>query len=128
MQAIGWGEDYFADKILSADSNYHSEANLKTCVQEQLDAYIPDSHFRQRDPRFATQPRHQPPTDETVDEKFTEADFTYDREQDGYGCPGGKMLKLRTISTAGTKRRKRSVGAVRSGSNVYTPPRPGGNI
>ena len=96
MQAIGWGEDYFADKILSADSNYHSEANLKTCVQEQLDAYIPDSHFRQRDPRFATQPRHQPPTDETVDEKFTEADFTYDREQDGYGCPGGKMLKLRT--------------------------------
>jgi transposase len=95
VQAIGLGEDYFAGKILSADSNYHSEENLKTCAQEQLDAYIPDSHFRQRDPRFATQPRHHPPTDEQVDEKFTEADFCYDREQDCYCCPGGKMLTLR---------------------------------
>jgi transposase len=95
VQAIGLGKDYFAGKILSADSNYHSEENLQTCAQEQLDAYIPDSHFRRRDPRFATQARHQPPTDEKVDEKFTEADFTYDREQDCYWCPGGKGLKLR---------------------------------
>lgn len=27
-EAIGLGEDYFAGKILSADSNYHSEENL----------------------------------------------------------------------------------------------------
>lgn len=91
VQAIGLGEDYFAGKILSADSNYHSEENLKTCAQEQLDAYIPDTHFRHRDPRFATQVRHQPSTEE----KFTEADFSYDREQECYRCPGGKVLKLR---------------------------------
>src|SRR5262249_494689 len=54
-------------------------------------AYISDPHFRRRDPRFATQARHSPPTDE----KFTEADFTYDREQDCYCCPRGKRLKLR---------------------------------
>ena len=95
VQAIGLGEDYFAGKILSADSNYHSEENLKTCAHEQLDAYIPDSHFRQRDPRFATQARHHPPTDEKVDEKFTEADFRYDQDQDCYCCPGGRVLKLR---------------------------------
>jgi Transposase DDE domain len=95
VQAVGLGEDYFAGKILSADSNYHSEENLKTCAQEQLDAYIPDSHFRHRDPRFATQARHQPPLDEKGDEKFTEADFTYDQAQDYYRCPGGKVLKLR---------------------------------
>jgi transposase len=90
-EAIGLGEDYFAGKILSADSNYHSEENLQACAHEQLDAYIPDNQFRQRDPRFATQARHHPPTDE----KFTAADFTYDQEQDYYRCPGGKVLKLK---------------------------------
>src|SRR5919109_4081344 len=55
VQAIGLPEDYFAGKIFSADSNYHSEENLKQCAQEQLDAYIPDPLFRHRDPRFATQ-------------------------------------------------------------------------
>lgn len=91
-QALGLAEEYFASKILSADSNYHSEENLQACAQEELDAYIPDPHFRHRDPRFATQARHHPPTDE----KFTGAAFTYDREQDCYRCPGGKVLKLKT--------------------------------
>jgi transposase len=91
VQAIGLPEEYFAGKILSADSNYHSEENLQTCAQEQLDAYIPDAHFRRRDPRFAPQGRHHPPTEE----KFTVADFTYDREHECYRCPGGKVLKLK---------------------------------
>src|SRR5262245_26627635 len=95
VQAVGLPEEYFAGKILSADSNYHSEENLKACAQAQLDAYIPDTHLRHRDPRFATQARHHPPTDEKFDEKLTEADFTYDQERDCYCCPGGKVLKLR---------------------------------
>jgi transposase len=82
-KAIGLGEEYCVDKILSADSNYHSDENLRTCAQEHLDAYIPDPHFRQRDPRFATPARHQPPTDEKGDEKFTVADFPCDSEQGG---------------------------------------------
>jgi hypothetical protein len=45
VQAIGPGEDYFAGKLLSADSNYHSEESLKACAQDKLDAYIPDPHF-----------------------------------------------------------------------------------
>src|SRR5215510_716129 len=91
VQALGLPKDYFAGKIFSADSNYHSEENLQACAQEKLDAYIPDPHFRRRDPRFATQGRHHPPTDE----KFTGADFRYDQEQDRYYCPGGKVLKLK---------------------------------
>ena len=90
-KAIGLGEEYFAGKILSADSNYHSDENLQTCAQEQLDAYIPDNQFRQRVPRFATQEPLAPPPDE----KFTVADFTCDPEQGGYRCPAGKVLKLK---------------------------------
>jgi len=89
-QAIGLPEEYFEGKILSADSNYHSAANLTTCVQEKLDASIPDTHFRQRDPRFATQERHKP----HPKEQFTFEDFTDDKEHDDYVCPNDKVLKL----------------------------------
>jgi transposase len=88
--SIGLPEEYLEGKLFSADSNYHSEANLQKCAQEKLDAYIPDPHFRQRDPRFATQERHKAP----IAEKFTLADFTYDQEHDRYICPQGKILKL----------------------------------
>jgi transposase len=88
--AIGLPQNYFEGKRFSADSNYHSEAHLKTCVQEKLDAYIPDPHFRQRDPRFATQERHKP----HPKEKFTFEDFTYGQEHDSYVCPNDKVLKL----------------------------------
>jgi transposase len=88
--AIGLAQNYFEGKRFSADSNYHSEANLTTCVQAKLDAYIPDPHFRQRDPRFASQERHKtrPP------EQFTLEDFPYDKEHDCYVCPNDKRLKL----------------------------------
>jgi hypothetical protein len=90
LQAIGLPEAYLEGAILSADSHDHSEANLQQCAQAKLDAYIPDPHFRQRDPRFATQDRYKLPTTE----KFTLADFTYDQEHDCYTCPHGKLLKL----------------------------------
>jgi transposase len=90
VHAIGLPADYFEGKLFSADSNYHSEGNLEKCACEKLDAYIPDPHFRARDPRFATQGRHKPPTAEA----FTLADFTYDKEHDCYTCPSGKVLKL----------------------------------
>ena len=46
---------------LTADCNYHSEANLKACEAHGVDAYIPDNHFRSRDPRFANQERYKSP-------------------------------------------------------------------
>jgi hypothetical protein len=33
VQAMGLPAHYFVGKILSADSDYHSEENLKTCAQ-----------------------------------------------------------------------------------------------
>jgi Transposase DDE domain len=88
--AIGLAQNYFEGTRFSADSHYHSEANLTTCVQEQLDAYIPDPPFRQRDPRFASQERHKP----HPKEKFTFEDFPYAQEHDSYGCPNDKVLQL----------------------------------
>jgi transposase len=94
MQAIGKDENYFRDKQLSADSNYHSYDNLALCQAEGLDAYIPDIQFRQRDERFAEQHRFKdgihPRQRQT--RKFTADDFSFDESKQTYLCPQGKEM------------------------------------
>jgi len=60
LKSLGHGEEYFAGKIFTADTNYHSDTNLRKCQELQLDAYIPDIYFRRRDPRYAAQRRYWP--------------------------------------------------------------------
>ena len=88
LQSIGKPPDYFEDKILTADSSYHSIPNLNKCTEEKLDAYIPDNRFRNRDKRFASRVGYRPRS-----KKFTFADFHYDGDKDEYICPNGKRLK-----------------------------------
>jgi len=87
FQSLGHEPDYFEGKILTADSNYHTQVNLKKCQELGVDAYIPDRKFRNRDPRFATQKRRQV-------RRFTLKDFHHDEVLDQYICPNGKVLKL----------------------------------
>lgn len=90
----GLGKDYFEGKILSADSNYHSEKNLKTCEEEKIDAYIPDTQFRKRDMRFESRDRHKPKREQ----KFNMNDFIYDAKKDTYICKNGKALTMQSAS------------------------------
>jgi len=89
MQKIGQGSDYFKGKIFTADTNYHNQSNLKKCHDEQIDAYIPDLKFRNRDSRFATRPRNKP----KKGKKFVLEDFKHNKAADHYICPNGKVLK-----------------------------------
>jgi transposase len=88
LQSLGHDEEYFAGKIFTADTNYHSDTNLRKCQELRLDAYIPDLYFRRRDPRYAAQRRYWPRR-----KKFALEDFCYDEAQDQYVCPNGKRLK-----------------------------------
>jgi len=82
---------------LSADCNYHSEANLKACEEHGVDAYIPDNHFRQRDARFASQERHK---SEHREKKgaFGIERFRYNPDKDTYTCPQGKKLTFQSAN------------------------------
>jgi transposase len=91
LEVVGKEQDCLNGKILTADSNYHSEGNLEKCEQEKVDPYIPDTHFRKRDPRFATQQRHAPVRNIAYGPK----DFRHDKTKDIYVCPEGKELRLR---------------------------------
>jgi hypothetical protein len=91
LKEIGQAEDYFENKILTADTNYHNQSTLEKCQEEKLDAYIPDRKFRTRDKRFATQSRYQP----KKGKKFVLQDFKYDQAQDCYICSNDKILRLK---------------------------------
>jgi transposase/IS5 family transposase len=88
LQGLGHGKEYFAGRIFTADTNYHSEPNLHKCQELGLDAYIPDRHFRRRDPRYAAQRRYWPRR-----QRFALEDFHYEEATDHYLCPQGKRLR-----------------------------------
>jgi len=92
MKALGHDEEYFEGATVTADSNYHSEVNIKKCVEEGLDAYIPDKDFRSRDPRFEDQKERYKSKKER---KYSLEDFRYDEERDRYMCPQGEELRCR---------------------------------
>ncbi len=93
LKAVGKDEDSFEQADTLADSNYLSPTNLQACIDEHLNAYIPDQQFRQRDPRFV---------DGEIN--FSIADFTYNEQADSYTCPEGKTLERKSdVKRAGQK-------------------------
>jgi len=95
-----------AGATLTADCNYHSEANLEACETYQVDACIPDNHFRSRDPRFESQERHKTRSEEAgaryAPKKgcFGVESFTYNAARDTYTCPHGRELTCQSQSHA----------------------------
>jgi len=94
MKEIGYSEDFFRGKCWLADADYHSTTNLEKCVEEALDAYIPDKLYRRRDPRLS--PKRLPLQREN---KYCLEDFRYNEATDQYVCPEGKRLKFNTKCT-----------------------------
>ena len=52
---LGIHNNIYDKTIVTADTGYANEANMKYCHQNKINAYIPDNKFRQRDPKFKTQ-------------------------------------------------------------------------
>jgi transposase len=92
VEAIGKGEDYFRDAILTADTSYHSSESIKKCEEEGIDAYIPDKEYRKRHPGLSVKESSKT----SRRRKFSREDFSYDEACDEYECPNGKRLKLQT--------------------------------
>ncbi len=89
VKKMGLPRDYFKGAILTADSGYHSKMNIIKCMDEEMDAYIPDKRFRTRDPRFKGRKGR------SVRTHYGLKDFQYDEERDQYECPNAKDLRLK---------------------------------
>ena len=88
------------DSLITADAGYHSEANLKTLADMNLEALIADNGMGARDERLGDQAKHKVKPDplwdkgapEKKDRLFGPKDFAYDEESSTCICPAGEFL------------------------------------
>lgn len=68
MRKLDAGLDKCEEAVITADTGFHSEASVRTLLDRGIDAYVADTHFRQRDPRFGG---HQEYKAKTTDKRRT---------------------------------------------------------
>lgn len=96
----GIGENgVLQEVVVTADTGFHSEKNLRRLIEADIEAYIPDNRFRQRDPAFLTAEAHKKPIGRyhTIKKNkyFLPSDFRYDETKGKLICPAGKELYLK---------------------------------
>jgi len=99
FREIGSEEDVFEKAKLVADSGYHTEENMKMLMEEGIDAYVADTQFRKRDPRFAEVEKYKERFNKeraeyygTTTGKFQVKDFTMSGDRTHCICPAGKRM------------------------------------
>jgi transposase len=94
-------EDIYADEtIVTADTGFASEQNMKYLKEKGINAYVPDNKFRSRDPKFQNQKekygkQHQDDKNKTA-KRFSPDEFDYDPINNTCICPAGNPIKLRS--------------------------------
>lgn len=91
LKTLGFRKADLKGATFIGDSGYFSVENLEACKALNLDAYIPDNHFRKRDERLVDQKKYQP-----IDHgKFALSAFIFDEKQNVFRCPAGHCLPSR---------------------------------
>jgi len=99
-QRLGITEDLFGtDIVVTADTGFASEDNMRYLHENEINAYIPDNQFRSRDPKFQDQKanhgkRHQSGKKSKIDQ-IPSSEFDFDPVNKTCLCPAGKKLSLR---------------------------------
>jgi transposase len=99
FQAIGDKKDVFEEAKLTADRGFHTEANMKEVMEQGIDAYIADTGFRKRDPRFSEVDKYKERFRRERAEYYGVADLyrphrdsTMSEDKSHCVCPAGKRL------------------------------------
>jgi transposase len=98
FKALGHERDVFEKAKLTADSGFHTEANMRMVMEERIDAYIADTLFRKRDPRFADVDRYKERFRKERAEYYGQSrlygprEFTMSKDKDYCICPAGKRM------------------------------------
>ena len=89
------------DPIITADTGYACEANMRYLHENQINAYIPDNQFRKRDPKFAEQKTHHSQRKAITGKKqasshvIPASEFEFDPVTLTCRCPAGETLSFR---------------------------------
>lgn len=93
----GIARDLVADgTVVTADTGFASEDNMRYLHEAGFNAYIPDNQFRSRDPKYAdrlNKPARQRPGKHR--RKVPASEFDFDPVTKRCRCPAGNLLPLR---------------------------------
>jgi transposase len=111
-QKLGISDDVYEEgTIVTADTGFANEANMKYLHEAGINAYIPDNQFRSRDPKFAEQKnkygkRHQKPKTQQAKKVIPASEFAFDPTELSCVCPAGEGISFRGVreDTTGNKK------------------------
>jgi len=92
---LGFNDKQKQTTKIAADSGYHNEKALEYLNDQKIDAYIADTGFRSRDPRFKTAERHKSPRRLKPKTKFNVDDFNINKKAMTGTCPAGNAMRLK---------------------------------
>ena len=95
---LGLSDDILKEGVIvTADTGFADEANMKYLHENDIDAYIPDNKFRSRDPKFKDQKKKHPRPSRAKKGStkiFAAKAFIFDEQALTCICPNGESLRL----------------------------------
>lgn len=89
---------YSSNVVVTADTGFANEDNMKYLQENNINAYIPDNQFRSRDPKFVDQKKKYGKRNQHIKKKliklFTPAEFDFDPINKTCRCPMNKKMRL----------------------------------
>ena len=98
-QRLGLSHNIYQDRIIvTADTGFANEANMKYLHEKNINGYIPDNKFRSRDPKFKDHKiNHSGVKKKTAKQgnKIPATEFDFDPVTLTCQCPAGEMISYR---------------------------------
>ena len=106
LKRLGISENIYATgTVVTADTGFANESNMKYLHKNKINAYVPDNRFRSRDPKFSNQKtkygkRHQdnkPKNSKHAKKVIPASEFNFDPVNLTCQCPAGETISPRGI-------------------------------
>ena len=106
FERLGIAENiYETGTVVTADTGFANEDNMRYLHENKINAYVPDNRFRQRDPKFFNQKvkygkRHQNEVPKSAKSHHSKAvipasEFQFDPVNKTCVCPAGEVISYR---------------------------------
>lgn len=96
---LGFSQHIYQDDIIvTADTGFANENNMKYLIKNKINGYIPDNQFRSRDPKFKDHKTKYKATTKKKNNplsKFTTTDFKFDSKNITCICPADEHMSFR---------------------------------
>ena len=107
FKRLGISADIYATgTVITADTGFANEKNMKYLYENKINAYVPDNRFRSRDPKFSQQKekygkRHQENKSKNLKTVIPASEFSFDPVNLICICPAGETISPRGVREDG---------------------------